>query len=565
MKILLIGINARYSHQNLAIEYIKKYNSELELDNLEFNINQVYDRIYGDIIKADGDIICFSTYIWNVDLILHLASDLKKAKPESYIILGGPEVSFDTEEILRDNPQVDIIIRGEGEETSRVLFNKLIDDKSYEDVLGITYRKNGEIFINPERELISDLDIIPSPYENYKAPRGKMVYYEMSRGCPFKCAYCLSSTIKGVRYFSKERIKSDLIHLINSGANTIKLVDRTFNSNENFSIEIMNFIKEQNPKGVTFHLELMAHLISDRFLEFLSTMPKDLFQFEVGIQSSNEKTLQEIFRVSDLDRLAYVVKKIRSYDNIHQHVDLIAGLPYEDYDSFGKSFDFAYSLGAEKLQLGFLKLLRGSNLRLRSEELGIVYSDYTPYEVISTKWLNPKEIYRLKLIEDLVEKFSNEDYFKWTIEYLIDDSPFRFFEKFSYYWEEKNYHKINHSRISLYKILYDYIIDRPDAEGIIEVIRLDFLLNENKPPKEFMNPQNLETFEEHRLLHNEKVRKFFGLDMSITTKKLIKDFRFQGFGFGGQRRIFGFYYSNKGTIRVDVTEEYERMKDGVYS
>lgn len=565
MKILLIGINARYSHQNLAIEYIKKYNSELELENLEFNINQVYDRIYGDIIKADGDVICFSTYIWNVDLIFHLASDLKKAKPESYIILGGPEVSFDTEEILKDNPAVDIIIRGEGEETSRILFNKLIDGESYKDVLGISYRKDEEVFINPDRELIPDLDIIPSPYENYKAPKGKMVYYEMSRGCPFKCAYCLSSTIKGVRYFSKERIKSDLIHLMKSGAHTIKLVDRTFNSNEKFSIEIMNFIKEQNPKGVTFHLELMAHLISDRFLEFLSTMPKDLFQFEVGIQSANEKTLEEIFRVSDLERLAYVVKKIRSYNNIHQHVDLIAGLPYEDYDSFGKSFDFAYSLGAEKLQLGFLKLLRGSNLRLRGEKLGIVYSEYPPYEVISTKWLNPKEIYRLKLIEDLVEKFSNEDYFKWTIEYLIEESAFKFFEEFSYYWEDKNYHKVHHSRVSLYKILYDYIIDRPDAEGIIEVIRLDYLLNENKPPKKFMNPQNLDTTEEHELLHNEKVRKEFGLDMSIPTKKLIKDFQFQGFGFGGQKRIFGFYYSNKGTIRVDITEEYERMRDGIYS
>lgn len=561
----MIGINARYSHQNLAIEYIKKYNKDIDLKNIEFNINQAYDRVYGDIIKEEADVICFSTYIWNVDMILRLSSDLKKANPDSFLILGGPEVSFDTEEILKENEGVDIIIRGEGEETTRVLFNALINRESIENIKGISYRKNNEIIKNPERELIKDLDIMPSPYdEDYKAPKGKMVYYEMSRGCPFKCAYCLSSTIKGVRYFSKERIKSDILNLINSGSHTIKLVDRTFNSNEDFSIEIMNFIKEQKVEGVTFHMELMAHLISDRFLEFLSTMPKGLFQFEVGIQSSNKKTLKEIYRVTDLKRLSHVVKTIKSFGNIHQHVDLIAGLPYEDYESFKDSFNFAYSLNAEKLQLGFLKLLRGSDLRKRGEDFDIVYSDYPPYEVISTKWLSPIEIYRLKLIEDLVEKYSNEDYFKWTIDYLIEEDPFSFFEEFSYFWEENNYHKVHHSRGSLYKILYDYIQDRPDREGLIEVIRLDYMLNENKPPKKYLNPQNIDTKIEHDLLHDEKIRKSFGLDMSIPTKKLIKDFQFQGFGFGGQRRIFGFYYKNSGTIRVDIIEDYERIKDELY-
>ena len=340
---------------------------------------------------------------------------------------------------------------------------------------------------------------------------------------------------------------------------TVKLVDRTFNSNEAFSIRIMEFIKEHAPEGMCFHMELMAHMISDEFLEFLKDMPVGLFQFEIGIQSTNPDTLREIYRITNLERLAHSVKTIRSYNNIHQHVDLIAGLPYEDYDSFKESFNYAYNLGAEKLQLGFLKLLRGSRLRIDADKLGLKYSKFPTYDIISTDWLTPLELRQLKMIEDVVEKFSNEDYFKWTLEYLIEESdPFSFFEDLAKFWEENGYHLLSHSRASLYERFVEFIKDRKDYEGLVEVIRLDYLLNQNSPPKDYLNPQNLEPSEYHELW------KDFNLDLSIPTKKLVKEFKFQGFGFGGQRRIFGFNYTPKGTNRLDITEDYERIINGIY-
>lgn len=493
MKILLVGINAKYSHQNLALEYIKRYNENPNIKTREFNINQNIESIYSEILREKPDVLGFSTYIWNFDFVIRLSSDLKKAMENLIIIWGGPEVSFDNKELMEKNESVDIIIRDEGEVTSKELFETLENHGDLSKILGITYRDLHVITENPDRPLIENLDILPSPFKDYNAPDGKMVYYEMSRGCPFKCAYCLSSTIKGVRYFSIERIKSDLLEIINSNATTVKLVDRTFNSNEKFSMEIMNFIIENKRDDLVFHMELMAHLISDNFLKFLEKMPKGLFQFEIGIQSSNKKTLREISRVTNLEKLKNSVKTIKSYGNIHQHVDLIAGLPFEDFDSFKNSFNYAYSLEAEKLQLGFLKLLRGSDLRKKAEELGIIYSEFPPYEVISTKWMTPEEISKLKIIEDVVEKFSNEDYFKWTLEYLIEESdPFSFFEDLAKFWEENGYHLLSHSRASLYERFVEFIKDRKDYEGLVEVIRLDYLLNQNSPPKDYLNPQNLE-------------------------------------------------------------------------
>lgn len=565
MKILLVGINAKYSHQNLALYYIKKYCEDFNIEILEFNINQTIESIYREILKKDPDVIGFSSYIWNIDFIKRLSDDLKTANPKFKIIWGGPEVTFDTLELLTENPAVDIIIRGEGEETSRELLETLSNEDSLEKVKGISYIKEKEIFINPERELIANLDIIKSPFENMEVEKGKLLYYEMSRGCPFKCAYCLSSTIKGVRYFSEERIKSDLLKIMKLPAETVKLVDRTFNSNEKFSMEIMKFIKENAPQGMCFHMELMAHMISENFLNFLKDMPKGLFQFEIGIQSINPHTLEEIYRVTDLDKLAHSVKTIRSYGNIHQHVDLIAGLPHEDFESFRNSFNYAYSLGAEKLQLGFLKLLRGSSLRINAEKLGLKYSKFPPYEIISTKYLTPMELRKLSLIEDVVEKYSNEDFFQWTLEYLTDDgNPFGFFEKFSEFWEKKDYHMKSHSRESLYRIFQDFLKDRSDYEAVVEVLRLDFLLNHNAIPKKYLNPQGIDIKMYHEILRDEIVRDKFGIDKDIPTKRLIKDFKFEGFGFGGQRAIFGFHYKKEGTIRVDITEDYERILNGLH-
>lgn len=565
MKTLLIGINAKYSHQNLAIHYIKEYCKEFDLEIMEFNINQSIESIYGEIIKYEADVIGFSAYIWNIDFIQRLTKDIKIATPNTKIVWGGPEVSFDTKELLENNPGVDVIIRGEGEETARQLLIALESNKDLKEVEGISYNIENQIIINPDRELISNLDSIPSPFSKMKISKGKLLYYEMSRGCPFKCAYCLSSTIKGVRYFSEDRIKSDLLKIMTFDADTVKLVDRTFNSNEKISIEIMKFIKENVPEGMCFHMELMAHMISSEFLEFLKDMPKGLFQFEIGIQSTNYETLNEIYRITDLKKLANSVKTIRSYGNIHQHVDLIAGLPHEDYESFGKSFNYAYGLGAEKLQLGFLKLLRGSRLRIDADKLGLKYSEYPPYEIISTNLLTPLELRKLKMVEDVVEKFSNEDFFKGTLEYMIDEqNPFNFFEKFSEFWERNSYHMKSHSRESLYKIFIEYTKDREDSEKIKEFLRLDYLLNHNAPPKKYLNPKGIEIKMYHEILRDEKIRKDFGVSMNIPTKKLINSFKFEEFHFVDDKIIYGFYYKKEGTIRLDITEDYERIANGLY-
>lgn len=557
MKVLLVGINAKYSHTALAIEYIDKACEGIDTRKIEFNINQDISYMLGEILKSNSDIICFSTYIWNIELVQKLTEDLFQIGGRT-VAWAGLEASYDVEDHFLENPGLDIIIRGEGELTNRELFEKLESKESLEDILGISYREDDRIIHNPDRPLIENLDEVPSPFKNIKAGQGKMIYYEMSRGCPFKCTYCLSSTMEGLRYFSKDRIKEDLLEIIESDAKVVKLVDRTFNANEKFSMEIMTFIRENAREDMVFHMELMAHMISDDFLEFLSGLPKDLFQFEIGIQSSNEKTLKAIDRVTDLDRLAYVVRKIKSFSNIHLHVDLIVGLPYEDYQSFRDSFDYAYSLGADKIQIGFLKVLRGSKISQETDKYEIKYRSYPPYEVLQTKYISSSQIYRLKIIEDIVDRYYNEGYFDHTLKYLIkDESPFKFFEEFSIYWEDMAYHARSHSRQSLYLYLYEYLKDREDIDLLVEYLRYDFLLNQKSRPARTLRPRPIEKHIYHDLLRNEKIREIFDLDMDLTTKKLVPDFTFEIFDFGSRPRIYGIYHP--GRLAIDISQEYERI------
>lgn len=555
MKILLIGVNSKYIHTALAVDYIYNMCRDFDVKKMEFNINQNLVHTYGEIIKEKPDVILFSTYIWNIEYIRKLTSDLSKVL-DATIVWGGIEASFDICEHFKMNPGLDIIVRDEGELTVPELLNAIETHGELKNVLGISYREGKKIIQNKPRPLIKNLDIIPSPFVGMHAPPGKIVYYEMSRGCPFKCTFCMSSTIKGVRYFSKERIQSDLIHIINSGAKIVKLVDRTFNANEKESIEMMNFIVEHARSGMTFHMELMAHLISEKFLDFLSTLPVHLFQFEIGVQSSNPKTLKAIERVTDLDRLKYVVSKIKSFGNIHQHVDQIAGLPYEDYESFGKSFDYIYNLGAEKHQLGFLKVLRGSKMKAEAKEHGIVYNSYPPYEVLKTKYISAEEIRKIKIIEDIVEKFSNEDYFKRTIDYVLKDQrPFEFFEKMSEYWEKNGYHKVGHKREDLYKYLYDFLKNRKDIDIVRELLRLDFIENNRKNPGKFLQPRPVELEKYHDYLNEEEIRKKFGLTMKSPTKFLVKDFKFEKIVLDGKEHVFGVMYrKDAATIVKDISE-----------
>ncbi|MCI6609221.1 MAG: B12-binding domain-containing radical SAM protein [Ezakiella sp.] len=548
MKTLLIAINSKYIHTALAVDYLYEVTKDLNTEKMEFNINQNYSHVFYEIAQKKPEVILFSTYIWNIDYIRKLSRDLKKATG-AMIGWGGIEASFDVDEHFKNNPALDLIIRGEGEVSTRELLFALENNADLRNVSGVSFRNDDKIIHNKNRELIKNLDDIPSPFDNFKYTKGKIVYYEMARGCPFKCTFCMSSTIKGVRYFGEKRIKSDILKIINSGAKIVKLVDRTFNANEKKSMEFMDFIRENARPGMIFHMELMAHLISDEFLDYLRTLPKGLFQFEIGVQSTNTKTLEAIERVTDFDRLKNVVEKIHSYNNIHQHVDQIAGLPYEDYESFRKSFDDIYSLPAEKHQLGFLKVLRGSKMKLDAEKYGLVYSENPPYEVLRTDFISTDELYRLKIIEDLVEEFRNENHFDNTLSYLLKDiSPFVFYEELSKFWEKNGYHKVGHKLEDLYKKLYEFLLRRSDIAIIIELIRLDFISNIDKNPPEYLNPRPVLNEEKHEILKDKRVRALFEIGMETPTKFLVKDFRFEKIKIGGVIKMVGVNYKKDGNV-----------------
>ena len=391
MKILLTTLNSKFIHTNLAIRYLKSYTKDLvDADIREYTINNDLDYILKDIYKNDYDVILFSTYIWNVLDIVKLCENIKKVKPNTIIGLGGPEVTYDSENAMEKYPFVDYILCGEGELVFRDLVMYLQGNKNIEDVEGIVYRNNGEIVVNRPKELLQNLDEIPSPYENLdpKEYENRIVYYETSRGCPFNCQYCLSSTLKGLRYFSIDRVKKDLKALIDARVSQIKFIDRTFNANKKFAKEIMNFLMENDNDYTTYHFEVTAHLLDDDMLEFLSNCKEGLFQFEIGVQTTNQKVLDAVGRRDDFTKLSKVVKKIASYRNIHQHLDLIAGLPYEDYASFENSFNDVFNLGIEHLQLGFLKMIKGTGVRKTANEHGYKYKDYPPYEVLYNNYIS---------------------------------------------------------------------------------------------------------------------------------------------------------------------------------
>lgn len=483
MKILLSTLNSKFIHTNLAIRYLK-HSTDREVAIEEFTINQPKEYIYGKIIEKDPDILGFSVYIWNRKETLAICEMLKRVRPGMHLILGGPEVSFDSRELMEKAPYIDVIIRHEGEATFPELLDTLIDDGDLSGVLGITYREGNHIYENPDRPLISNLDSLPFPYEEGEDLKNRIIYYESSRGCPFHCQFCLSSTIQGLRFLSIERIKRDLLRLIRLPVRQIKFVDRTFNAAEEEAMEIMSFLMEHAPEGMNFHFEVTAHLVSDRMLEFLKKAPKGMFQLEIGIQSTHPRTIERIGRTTDFRKLRETVKTIKSYGNIHQHVDLILGLPYEGMKELRKSFNDTYELGAEKIQVGFLKLLRGSGLRRDADDLGLIYDPNPPYEILATPWMSARELVRLKAFEEVVERFINEEYFAGTNEFLIRESrrdPFEFFYLFSGYWLEKGYHDRAIGRRECYRILYEYGLTLTDkAEELREFLVLDFGKSQGK-------------------------------------------------------------------------------------
>ncbi len=541
MKTILTTLNASYIHSSLSIRYLKAYSKDISnIKLMEFTINQNIDYIVGELYKEKPDIIGFSTYIWNREEILKICEMIKIINPDIKIILGGPEVSFDGVQILVENSFIDFIIFGEGEITLRELLSSIIDKKDdYENISGLIYRDGNSIVQNTPRPLIKELDIIPSPYEEVGNDfENKIVYFESSRGCPFNCQFCLSSTIKGVRYFSIDRVKEDLGKLIDAKVRQVKFVDRTFNANKKYAMEIMNFIMDKNPKDMNFHFEVTAHLLDDDMLEFIKHAKEGLFQFEIGVQSTNPKTIDAIGRTTDFQKLKEVTEEIKSFRNIHQHLDLIAGLPYEDYNSFKKSFNDVYEIEPEKIQLGFLKLLKGSGLRNDKEKYGFKFLDIPPYEILETDYITYGEMLRLKGIEDLVEKYYNEGYFKNILNYVIRNkykTAFDFFEDYLNYWEMKNYHTVSHSRNRLYKILFNFCRYKgfSDLDTLNELIKYDYIYNN----RHFNIPKYLERIDtnllqrgKHDILKNEELLNLHLIHhRDKPTKKIINKIHIEGF------------------------------------
>lgn len=541
MNVILSTLNSKFIHSCLSIRYLKGYVEDLiDIDIREYTINQSIDFIVSDLYKSEPDVIGFSTYIWNLTETLKICEILKILNPRIKIILGGPEVSFDGERILEDNKYIDFIIYGEGEESFREFIKQLIDgDEDYTNIQGLIYPRENTIIKNPPRPLIKDLDKIPSPYKNIGNEfENKIIYFESSRGCPFNCEFCLSSTIKGVRYFSIDRVKEELNNLIEGKVRQIKFVDRTFNANKDYAMEIMNFIISKDPKDINFHFEVTAHLLDREMLDFLRDVREGLFQFEVGVQSTNLDTIDAIGRVTDFKKLRDITKEIKSFKNIHQHLDLIAGLPYEDYNSFKKSFNDVYEIRPEKIQLGFLKVLKGSGLRKDEDKYGFKYLDFPPYEILENDFISYKEMIKLKVIEDLVERYYNEGYFQHSLDYIVSNhytSPFDFYEDFSCFWELKDYHKVSNSRNSLYEILMEFYSHKKFDDILLfnELLRFDFIKNNkgSKIPKGISSlEKSISQNDIHEVLKDDRVLKEYLEEYKdLPTKKIIQDIVIEGF------------------------------------
>lgn len=489
MKILLAACNAKYIHSNLAVYNLKscsgEYSSRVVVK--EYTINQIRDDILKDIYLEQPDVVCFSCYIWNISFVRELVPDLKKILPQVEFWAGGPEVSYDAVEFLKKNPVFFGVMVGEGEETFHELAGYYIERKpeTLSGIRGVAFRdenKGRDIVHTGWRELM-DLSKVPFAYSNLTEFKNRIIYYESSRGCPFSCSYCLSSIDKKLRFRDIELVKKELQFFIDNKVPQVKFVDRTFNCKHDHAMEIWRYITE-NDNGITnFHFEISADLLRAEELALMKTMRPGLIQLEIGVQSTNPQTIKAIRRTMDFEKLKGIVEQIHSFGNIHQHLDLIAGLPYEGYDSFHKSFCDVYALRPEQFQLGFLKVLKGSHMMEMTGEYQILYKDREPYEVLSTAWLTYGEILRLKMVESMVEVYYNSGQFKNTLVFLEKyfDDPFRMYEALGRFYEKKGYSEISHSRMRRYEILMEFAGEQKEipSEALSDVMLLDLYLREN--------------------------------------------------------------------------------------
>lgn len=532
MKILLVACNAKYIHSNLAVYDLQAYASDYA-DHIvlkEYTINQQKDDIMRDIYLEHPDVVCVSCYIWNLSFVKELMADLIKILPGADFWAGGPEVSYDAEKFLTENSEFKGVMVGEGEETFKELAGYYVEKnpQNLKDMTGICYRDGDQIIHNGWRQIM-DLSSIPFIYKDLSEFKNRIIYYESSRGCPFSCSYCLSSIDKKLRFRDTETVKKELQFFIENKVPQVKFVDRTFNCKHDHAMAIWKYINEHDNGVTNFHFEISADLLREEELQEMSTMRPGLIQLEIGVQSTNPDTIKAIHRTMDFEKLKGIVDRIHSFGNIHQHLDLIAGLPYEDYDSFRNSFNDVYALKPQQLQLGFLKVLKGSHMMEMCREYGIVYKTQEPYEVLSTKWLDYDHVLKLKTVENMVEVYYNSGQFQNTLEYLEKFFPdaFSIYERLGSFYMEKGYGDISHTRMRRYEILLEFLEDMPEisVDQVKDQMVYDLYLRENlKSRPGFARDQKPFERQIWDFRKREKVAKNAHVEVFVDGKVLLFDY-----------------------------------------
>ena len=562
MRLLLTAINAKYIHSNLAVYSLKafadKYADGQDVEIAEFTINHLTDDILSRIYKKQPDVLFFSCYIWNLAVIEELLPELAKILPRTEIWLGGPEVSYDAASFLEKHPQVRGVLCGEGEETFCELVGHYHGKGALEKISGIVWRKNaGEICQTlPRRPL--DMDSIPFVYEKLEQFENRIIYYESSRGCPFSCSYCLSSIDKSVRFRSTELVKRELQFFLDHQVPQVKFVDRTFNCRHSHALEVWNYIREHDNGVTNFHFEIAADLLNEEELQVLSRMRPGLVQLEIGVQSTNTDTIREIDRVMDFARLCEIVKRLQQGENIHLHLDLIAGLPQENYESFIRSFNDVYRLYPEQLQLGFLKVLKGSKMQKKAADYGLCFRQKPMYEVLFTRWITYEELLKLKAVEEMVETYYNSNQFTGTIRRLEAefDHPFTLYEALAAFHEEKGYMDQKMARSARITVLREFIrsISAADLAQYESLLLLDLYLRENSKSRPVwaadLTVHKKELLEFY--LNEENIRKFLPDYEGRSAKQLLHMTHLEPFRLDGKTKWLLFDYQKRSPLTKDA-------------
>lgn len=563
MKVVLTAINAKYIHSNLAVyslrAYAKPYKEDISI--AEYTINQQLDDILMDLYKKKPDILCFSCYIWNLTYVEELIREVKKIFPKLPIWVGGPEVSYDAKDVLLRLPEVTGVMLGEGEETFlELLAHYYGEGKSLSEIAGITYRDEEGLLCQNEWRKTIDLSSVPFVYQDMADFKNKIIYYESSRGCPFSCSYCLSSVDKCLRFRDLDLVKKELQFFLDEEAVQVKFVDRTFNCNHRHAMEIWTYLMEHD-KGITnFHFEVAADLLNEEEIQLIEKMRPGLIQLEIGVQSTNENTIREIRRTMKFSEVERIVRRINQGKNVHQHLDLIAGLPFEDMESFQKSFNDVYRLQPEQLQLGFLKVLKGSYMEEKKADYGLVYKSRPPYEVLYTNWLSYDDVLVLKLVEEMVEVYYNSGQFSYTLHHLEKEfeTPFQMYLELGRFYEKHKLHLISHSRITRYEIMLEFVksLGTGREDFYRELLTFDLYLRENvKNRPEFageyqISKETLHDFYEEEAREHQYLKGYEQYDKRQLRKMThVEGFHYDVLGDGGAMEVkILFDYENRSRL-----------------